>query len=279
VIAGAGCAAIVLAVQLPSHHLPRGSAVEDFVRDLFDTSPKGALVISHQWDVWLSGSLYLQEVEGLRRDIVVVNGDLLGRPWYLSELERRAPEVCARIRPEIERMIAVSQASREGAPERAAAYSALWRALVSRSLDRPVYVTGDEISRLALGDRAVPEGLAFRVTADSADVPQEFPRWRFEPDRAARDPDGAQTCELYARSALDRAYYEASRGRDDAAGYYLVLARSFDPGWRDEDLPAQPWGAGTTLRRSLAFFEALAGLDVPTLVRSARTPLPGSPTP
>ena len=80
---------------------------------------------------------------------------------------------------------------------------------------------------------------------------------------------GALTCELYARSALDRAYYEVSRGRDSTAIRYLAYARSFDPGWRVDRVPPQPWGAAEMLGRSLGFFDVLHDLDLAGLQRGA----------
>jgi hypothetical protein len=114
------------------------------------------------------------------------------------------------------------------------------------------------------------------VTMGPAPAPPGLPRWRFHPEQAQRDPYGAQTCELYARSALDRAYVEAALGRQEDAAHDLALARSFDPGWRADRLPPQPWGATETMGKSLAFFDALRGLDLAALERGAsRMGLPG----
>ncbi len=281
--AGTVLAALVLAVNFPRRHGELEAPVEGLVRDMLEPLPPNAVVLSNQWDQWMSGSLYLQEVEGLRRDVTVVDSEALGRPWYLKELERRAPELCAPVKPTIDQVL------RGSAPPRAArvdadeapepVYLELVNALVAASLrDRPVFVTRDAVPRLARGFRSVPQGLAFRVVTDSSDVAQETPRWRFRPERARRDMYGALTCELYARSALDRAYYEVSRGRDSTAARYLDYARSFDPGWRAYQVPPQPWGAADMLARSLSFFDGLRDMDLVRLRLGARRAglMPGS---
>ena len=281
VASGLALVVLVIAIQLPRQTLPPGSAVETMARDVLEPLPPNAVLLTNEWDAWLSGSLYLQEAEGLRPDVTVVNGEALERPWYVAELARRAPALCAPIRPEIDRMTATAREGRAGAAGADAAYRDLWRALVSRSLGaHRVFVTRDEIPRLDAAFHTVPSGLAFEVSAAPLALPAEGPRWRFRPERGRRDPYGAQTCELYARAALDRAYVEAAAGDRNGATRDLALARSFDPGWRARDLPAQPWGATETMGKSLAFFDALAGLDLAALERGAkRAGLPGAPGP
>jgi hypothetical protein len=271
VATGAALVALVLATQLPRQIAPPGSAVEDMARDVLEPLPPRAVVLTNQWDAWMSGSFYLQEVEGLRRDVTVIDGEALNRPWYLGELMRRAPDLCAPIRPEIDRMTAVARTSAESEPAFESAYRDLWHALVDRALEhRRVFVTRDETPRVDRTLSTTPAGLAFEVSRAPLAIAAEPPRWRFDPKRARRDPYGAMTCELYARAALDRAYVEAGRGQGDRARRDLTLAQSFDPGWRAADLPPQPWGATATMGRSLAFFDVLHGFDLAALERGAR---------
>ena len=168
----------------------------------------------------------------------------------------------------MDRVFAADAASQAGRPHDKAASETAHRGMVNALVraalgDRPVFVTRDAASWLDAGLRPVPQGLAFRIATDGSDAPQELPHWGFRPERASRDMQGALTCELYARSALDRAYYEVSRGRDSTALDYLEYARSFDPGWRTTG--AVPWGARQVLARSLAFFDALRELDLDRL--------------
>lgn len=280
---GVAVATLTLVVNLPRQVPEPGSAVEDLARDLLEPLPARAVVLTSEWDPWMAGSFYLQEVENLRRDVTVVDAEALGRPWYLGELRRRAPDLCARIEPEMGRVLALAATSRggyaEASAEAEAAYRALLDALVATSRrDRAVFVTRDEARRLEPRFRVIPEGLAFVVAAGSSDRPLTPPRWRFRPERSRRDVYGALTCELYARGALDRAYYEAGRDRDSLALRWLDLARSFDPGWRADQVAPQPWGARDMLGRSLGFFDALRGVDLARLKREGRrVALPADP--
>jgi hypothetical protein len=62
-------------------------AAEDFARNLLVTSDSGALLISDLYPLSVSPAYYLQEVEGVRRDVLVVGEGMLGMPWYSSRLE------------------------------------------------------------------------------------------------------------------------------------------------------------------------------------------------
>jgi hypothetical protein len=274
--------AAVFGVGITDQVGTRNPPVEGLVREVLEPLPRDAVVLSSQWDQWLSASLYLQEVEGLRRDVLVVNWDLLQRPWYLKELARRAPRLGRRLRPAMERVFAAdavaSAVAASGDPESEAAHRGMTNALVKAALaERPVFLTRDAVSWLDPALNAIPQGLVFRIVGRDADLAQGLRRWGFRPERASRDMQGALTCELYARSALDRAYYEAGRGRDSIALRWLEYARSFDPGWRSAG--AVPGGASQVLSRSLEFFDALWTMDLDRLrAQAARAGLKPSPS-
>ncbi|HEY3215880.1 MAG TPA: DUF2723 domain-containing protein [Candidatus Eisenbacteria bacterium] len=270
--AGVVLVSAVFGIQVRDQIAAKDPPVEGLARELLEPLPRDAVVLTSQWDQWLSASLYLQEVEGLRRDLLVVNWDLLQRPWYLKELARRAPRLRTRLGPAMDRVVAADAAApavaASGDPESEAAHRGMVNALVLAALaERPVFMTRDAVSWLDPALHVVPEGLAFRIVTNRGDSAQGLPRWRFRPERASRDMQGALTCELYARSALDRAYYEVGRGRDSTALGWLEYARTFDPGWRSPAVV--PGGARQVLSRSLEFFDALRTLDLDGLRRQA----------
>jgi len=283
VVLGGALVGLVLGTNFREQHQPP-APVETLARDVLEPLPPRALMLTGQWDQWLSASLYLQEVEGLRRDVTVVSSAGLWRPWYLDELSRRAPWLATRMSAEIEGVRRATASFERGGSRGDhaidVAYLVLLEAIVVTALrDRAVFVTRDVVADLPKRIRTIPEGLGFRVVTDTAYVPQ--PPWpsRFSPMSARRDMYGAITCELYARSALDRAYYELSRGRASAAERSLEIARGFDPGWRAETILPPPWGARAMLAKSLAFFDALRELDLEGLRRNLPAQLEARPRP
>jgi hypothetical protein len=63
---------------------------DDFARSILVSLPPNALVLSLDW-TFVSPALYLQHVENVRPDVVVLDTELLRRSWYFAYLGKRAP--------------------------------------------------------------------------------------------------------------------------------------------------------------------------------------------
>ena len=71
----------------------------DYADNVLRSVPEGGLLLTSDWQVY-SPLLYVQEVEGRRRDLVAVDVALLRRPWYLAFLRRRFPAALDRVAAE-----------------------------------------------------------------------------------------------------------------------------------------------------------------------------------
>jgi len=91
---GAGLLVVCLA-PLAAHYASRDESrnylVEDYAKNVFRSVAQNGIVLSYQWDYWVSASYYFQYVEGLRRDVTVIDKELIRRSWYLKELGERYP--------------------------------------------------------------------------------------------------------------------------------------------------------------------------------------------
>jgi transmembrane protein TMEM260 (protein O-mannosyltransferase) len=66
------------------------SYADDFARSILVALPPNALVLAPDW-TFVSPALYLQHVENVRPDVVVLDTELLRRSWYFPYLTKRAP--------------------------------------------------------------------------------------------------------------------------------------------------------------------------------------------
>jgi Protein of unknown function (DUF2723) len=67
---------------------------EDYARNLINSVDSNAVIFTsrvQEWDYISSQLIYLQYVEHLRTDVVVINAGLLEMPWYLDQLEQFHP--------------------------------------------------------------------------------------------------------------------------------------------------------------------------------------------
>jgi len=99
-VAGLGLIALGGALHLHDCNESQNRLVEDLTANQLGSLPPRAVLFTKQWDYFLSASWYFQEVDGLRRDVVVVSPDLLRHGWYVDELARRAPDLMAIARRE-----------------------------------------------------------------------------------------------------------------------------------------------------------------------------------
>ena len=246
--------------------------VEDAAHNMLESVPEDAVIISGMWDFWLSGSWYLQGVEGVRPDVAVIDHNLLKYSWYLDQLENEHPELMARVAPEVAAFREQGYLFERDLPYDAATidrrYVEMIDAMIATSLDagRPVLLTHDVNERGSVGyrygaawatpDRRVPYELGYLINPDGEYVPQEFPDWRFR--KSSRGPDGyeAEIYRWYATAAASRAQYEALHGRDSLAREYLRYALSFDPEWEP---PTGPLAQGMRERigQMMAVFSEL----------------------
>lgn len=195
--------------------------VEDYTKLVMGKLPANAMILSYQWDYWVSASYYYQYAERYRPDVAVIDKELLRRSWYLRELGVRVPWLVERTRPEVDGFLAEVYRFEHDLPYRGPAIEARFvgmiRGMIREAMrDRPVFVTGEIEPEFTAGLQRVPEGLAFRLVADSGFVETPFPDLRYRPFGGVGKYE-ERVRELYAGALQARAAYYGTRGRVEEA--------------------------------------------------------------
>ena len=236
--------------------------VEDLTLNQLRSLPPRTLLFTRQWDYFLASSFYFQEVEGTRRDVVVVSPDLLRFGWYVDELERRAPGLVLGVSDEARRYRAAlrpfERHDRFDPATIAAAYRVFVDSLAACALrDRPVFCTPEAQDALHGPWTLVPIGLALQVRADSAYVDDISPPYRFEPWPGHMDGFVATIHWIYASAFGARAAYERAHGRVGLARRYLDLAARLDPHVQLSRIPPLPLDGNALVAQAAGFFNGL----------------------
>jgi hypothetical protein len=208
--------------------------VEDYTANMFSSLRPDALVISYQWDYWVSASYYSQIVGLIRPDVTVIDKELLRRSWYLKELERRRPWLIASSRPEVNAFLAQVDLFEHGLPYDPAAIQARYVGMIESFIRHsmpahPVYVTDEIEPEFTRGLVRLPEGLAFRLSAGGGEIPSPVPPFRYRPfSRRGRLEDTIRR--LYADASVSRGEYFLVNFHDmQEARKCLENANSYDP--------------------------------------------------
>ena len=198
--------------------------VEIYTRDMLNSLKPEAIIISYQWDYFVSASYYFQIVEGIRPDVVVIDKELLRRSWYFKQLEKRYPWLLNKSRKELELFLVELDKFEHDRPYNPASieyrYTSLISSIINENInERPVYVTPEIEENYTRGFRRVPSGLAFRLFKDEK-LPELDPiSFTFKPKKGKNKYDEG-IIGLYARAYLNYAIYCEILGKyENIIGY------------------------------------------------------------
>ena len=66
---------------------------KDYTLDLINSTEKNSIIFSYEWDYFVSESYYFRYVENFRRDVAIVDKELMRRSWYYNQLKTNYPSI------------------------------------------------------------------------------------------------------------------------------------------------------------------------------------------
>jgi tetratricopeptide (TPR) repeat protein len=262
---GKGYAVAVIAVMLPVTLAIAGNwpfnnrrhyfIADDYVENLLSAIGPEGLLLTFDWQV-ASPMLYSQEVEQRRRDVKVVDINLLRRSWYFDYLRHAYPGLIQRSRDKIDVFVANLKewerdprafANSQTLTQRInATFEEMLRALVTNeNRIGPVYITRDvlltgeqgrELSAwLTQNYQLVPEGLVFNLTSDQSfhDSPDVQLQTRGLADGTLRfakdDVVNLKVLPVYTNMLINRGRYLAAFNQHERAITLFKQALALDP--------------------------------------------------
>jgi len=180
--------AIPLAANWPFNDRRHYFIAHDYVENLLSAIEPNGLLLTLDWQV-VSPMLYVQEIEQRRRDVEIVDINLLRRSWYFDYLRHAYPGLIERSREKIDAFVENLKewerdpgafASNQASTQRiTAAFEEMIKSIVTHeSKVAPVYVTrdllfadtvnGELIKWLTQNYQLVPQGLVFNLAGDQS---------------------------------------------------------------------------------------------------------------
>ena len=228
----------------------------DYVENLFSAIEPSGLLLTLDWQV-ASPMFYAQEVEERRRDVKVVDINLLRRSWYFDYLRHAYPGLIERSREKVDAFVEnLKEWERDpGAFTRnqaltqriSAAFEEMIQSIVTNeSKVAPVYITRDllfadtvngELTRwLTQNYQLVPQGLVFNLAGDQSfhDSPNLRLQTRGLADGTLRfekdDVVNLKVLPVYTSMLINRGRYLALFNRHERASAAFRQALALDPG-------------------------------------------------
>ena len=228
---------------------------DDYVENLFSTIAPDGLLLTQDWQV-VSPMFYAQEIEQRRRDVKVIDINLLRRSWYFDYLTHAHPSLMERSRDKInpyvellrlwERDPAAFDRNQDLTRRISMAFLDLIRSMVTNEIKvAPVYMTNDVLSAdktngyltqwIPQTYQLVPHGLVFNLATDPSfhDPPDPRLRTRGLADGTLRFADDdvvkLKVLPVYARMLTNQGRYLAAFHRHERAIVAFKEALALDP--------------------------------------------------
>lgn len=247
--------AVTFAKNFPYCNRHNFRLASDYVANMQDSVAPHGMLLTSDWQVY-SPFIYFREVTQQRRDIVVIDLQMLRRSWYYDYLKTQYPDLIKDNQNAVDAFL-VELHHWEQEPQAFLNSAALSRKISDRFLEMvlsfvssqlrqaPVYVTSEvgtgavfenaELTR-ALTEKyqLVPGGLLFELRTDRNFQPDEAllitrgladGAFRFAPD----DVVSLKVLPAYVTMLTNRGRYLEAYGRDDEAMQFYESALRLDP--------------------------------------------------
>ncbi|HRP01800.1 MAG TPA: DUF2723 domain-containing protein [Candidatus Kapabacteria bacterium] len=147
--------------------------VEDYTKAVCSTLDSNAIIITAQWDYFNSAMIYYQNVENYRKDITIVEKELMRRTWYPLQFERLYPALYNTSKREFQNYQLDLSKFESGSdpmsyPLIQNHYIEVFRSIIEKNIDtRPIYIGIDILEtepEIYKGYHITPKGLSFKLS-------------------------------------------------------------------------------------------------------------------
>ncbi len=217
---------------------------EDYTKSILNSVEMNSIVFTYQWDYFISPSYYIQNVEGFRKDVVVIDKELLRRSWYYNQMMSSYPSVISNIKTEANAFIDAVKLFEQDKMFDANILEQNYRAVMTNLIEKNIserncYVGielyQNEIQRgefsLPNGYQLVPHSLMFKVVKGTEYVHAPDPNFtiRFPKQRTKYIEFIENTC---GTMLIYRAAYELQFGYKERAKLFIDKARKDFPNYQ-----------------------------------------------
>jgi hypothetical protein len=160
-----------LAINFSANDQSNDKLVEEYTKNVLSSIDKNGIVISAQWDYFVSPFLFEQIVENKRPDIIILEKELLRRTWYPLQFNLQHPEIYKESKDAFTDYEEILERFESGLPynpdEIQMKYYGLINDIIQKNIDkRPIYITHD-VLRTELdffkNFNIIPKGFALQI--------------------------------------------------------------------------------------------------------------------
>ena len=218
---------------------------EDYTKTILASVTKNAVVFTYQWDYFVSPSYYFQYVNGYRKDVTVIDKELMRRSWYYNQLKHLHPDEIKGVQTEINMFLNAVKPFENGENYDSNLLESIYRRLmtnlVKTNVDKRDFYVAPELfeNEMRRGEFTLPEGYTlvpdlflFKVVKGNNYVPASDPDFtiRFPAilDKYLNNIEKFFICPMLIRRAL----YELKYDKTERARIYIEKVKRDFPDYR-----------------------------------------------
>ena len=164
---------------------------EDYTKASLNSLPANSILFSYQWDYLISPSYYFQYVENYRRDVTIVDKELLRRSWYFDQLNNVDNSLLSGLNNEVKSFLDALKPFEQGGNFNPQVlehyYRLILQKLISENQDRDFFIGVELFSNeLQNGEFQLPKDytivpylLSLKVTKEKDYVSAPLPDFEF----------------------------------------------------------------------------------------------------
>lgn len=219
-------------------------AFEDYTKALVGSAEKNSIIFSYQWDYFISPAYYFQFVESYRKDVAIVDKELLRRSWYFNQLNKNYPQLFDELKSEVNLFLeALKPFERDknyNAQLLETRYQNIMTGLAATNIDESTFYIASEIfdNEMQRGEFVLPPGYTlvpdlflFKVVKnDSKYILAKNPNFNI------RFPEAGNHYTKFIEQKIgamlsNRAMYELKFNKIERAKLYIKKIRKDFPGY------------------------------------------------
>ncbi len=216
---------------------------KDYTKAVIGSVDKNSIIFSYEWDYLVSPSYYFQFVENYRRDVTVVDKELLRRSWYYHQLSDIHPKLFSGMTQDVDNfLVSVKPFERKEPFDPNLIeynYRKLMTDLVASNIGRREFYIAPELfeNEMQKGEFTLPKGyniipdlLLFKVVKGNGYVPAADPK--FEIRFPAVATSYTNSIKNFIGTMLARrALYEMQYDKIERAKVYIQKIKNDIPGY------------------------------------------------
>ncbi len=218
---------------------------KDYTKAILGSVTKNALIFTYQWDYFVSASYYFQYVNGFRKDVIVIDKELMRRSWYYNQIKHLHPGAIKGVQTEIDMFLNAVKPFENGRKFDSNLLESIYRRLmtnlVKTNVDKRDFYIAPELfeNEMQRGEFTLPEGYTLvpdlfllkvvrgnnYVPASDPDFTVRFPASR---DEYLNNIERFFICPMLIRRAL----YELKYDKTERAKLYIEKVKKDFPDYR-----------------------------------------------